>query len=87
MVGDHLLITMTINGKKSRPIKSKRRSWMNYSKELLISELSQVTFDQNIENVQDCWNSRIRFGKNILVNGLSLRNMCTHSKTKKSNLI
>ena len=39
------------------PIKTWKRDWRKYSREMLNNELSKITFDLDIKDVQDMWNN------------------------------
>ena len=57
VIGDHKLITMTIDEPKQPPIITYRRDWHKYTKDWLCLELSKLVFDEEILDVQDYWNS------------------------------
>ena len=51
-IGDHLLITFCIEGPTCEPEVLMKRNWQNYSKELLLGELSELIFINQISSVQ-----------------------------------
>ena len=55
-IGDHKMIILTLLETREPPIKSLKRNWKQYSKELLVNKLSACTFDYNINSVQQFWN-------------------------------
>ena len=57
IIGDHKLLTMTIDEIKQTPITSYRRDWHKYTKELLCNELKKMSFNEGIDDVQNYWNS------------------------------
>ena len=62
--GDHLLVSFAINFTKNPPITCTKRDWRKYSKENLLSALSVLDWNIQIENVQDFWN----VFENMLIN-------------------
>ena len=57
MIGDHVLITMTLNERKVKPTTSYKQNWRNYSKDKLMTELQKIVFSNTITDVQSFWNS------------------------------
>ena len=55
-IGDHLLVTFSLIGQPINPKTSLKRSWINYSKEALLAELSEVNFNLGEGSVQSLWN-------------------------------
>ena len=71
MIGDHVLITMSLNETKVKPTITLKRSWRNYSTELLHLELIKIEFDTDIKDVQSYWNS---MEQKLMTNRLTLIN-------------
>ena len=55
-IGDHLLVTFSLFGPPINPKTSLKHSWINYSKEALLAELSGVNFNLGEGSVQSLWN-------------------------------
>ena len=61
-IGDHKLITCKIVGKHVEPKLIYKRNWRYYSKEKLVELLSTISFNMNLDCVQETWN---RFENNL----------------------
>ena len=55
-IGDHKLITCKIVGKHIEPKLIYKRDWRYYSKEKLVELLSTISFNMNLDCVQETWN-------------------------------
>ena len=56
-IGDHLLVTFGLMGLPSEPKTVLKRSWINYSKDALLHELSNIDFSLVSDSVQSTWNN------------------------------
>ena len=55
--GDHLLLTFCLQGIEPSDEVILKRNWQNYSKELLINNLKDMYFSNQISSVQSMWNT------------------------------
>ena len=62
---------MSLNETKVKPTITLKRSWRNYSTELLHLELIKIEFDTDIKDVQSYWNS---MEQKLMTNRLTLIN-------------
>ena len=51
------IVLCSIDENADLPIKTWRRDWRKYSREMLNNELSKITFDLDIKDVQGMWNN------------------------------
>ena len=56
-IGDHKLIIIDISTMEVKPKVTMKRTWREYSQELLLNRLSGCEFDYSITNVQQFWNN------------------------------
>ena len=56
-IGDHKLIIIDISTMEVKPKVTTKRTWREYSQELLLNRLSVCEFDYSITNVQQFWNN------------------------------
>ena len=56
-IGDHKLIIIDISTMEVKPKVTMKRTWREYSQELLLNRLSVCEFDYSITNVQQFWNN------------------------------
>ena len=83
VIGDHKILTFKLKESHEIPIEITRRDWRKYSKALLENELSKVSFNLEIKDVQALWNDM----ENILVkvsDKIIPLAKCSRNSTKES---
>ena len=56
LIGDHKLIIISIQSIQKQPKVVIKRSWKNYSKDILLAELAELSFDPEPNDPQNYWN-------------------------------
>ena len=56
-IGDHSLVTFTLNGLPPPSKITFKRSWLKYSKDVLLNELKKINFETGADSVQSIWDN------------------------------